>query len=52
VLQIAAYREFASQVRPLVAGVSAGQAECLDVNGGTLWRIPVWAKLPPVAAGR
>jgi hypothetical protein len=38
--------------RLLVAGVSAGQTECQDVNGGTLCRIPVWAKLPPVAAAR
>jgi hypothetical protein len=38
--------------RQLVAGVSAGQTECQDVNGGTLCRIPVWAKLPPVAAAR
>jgi hypothetical protein len=36
----------------LVAGVSAGQSECQDVNGGTLCRIPVWAKLPPVATAR
>ena len=38
--------------RQLVAGVSAGQSECQDVDGGTLCRIPVWAKLPPVAAAR
>ncbi len=38
--------------RPLVAGVSAGQSECHDVDSGTLCRIPVWAKLPPVAAAR
>jgi hypothetical protein len=27
--------------RLLVAGVSAGQSECQDVDGGTLCRIPV-----------
>jgi hypothetical protein len=32
----------------LVAGVSAGQQECQEqAGGGTLCRIPVWAKLPP-----
>ena len=31
----------------LVAGVSAGQQECRDQQGGTICFIPVWAKLPP-----
>jgi hypothetical protein len=31
----------------LVAGVSAGQRECHEQQGGTLCYIPVWAKLPP-----
>ena len=31
----------------LVAGVSAGQQECSQQQGGTLCYIPVWTKLPP-----
>ena len=31
----------------LVAGVSAGQQECHEQQGGTICFIPVWAKLPP-----
>ena len=31
----------------LVAGVSAGQQECSEQQGGTLCYIPVWTKLPP-----
>jgi hypothetical protein len=38
--------------RQLVAGVSAGQPECRDVNGCTLCRIPVCTKLPSMAAAR
>ena len=38
--------------RQLIAGVFAGQTACQDVNGGTLCRIPVWAKLPPMATPR
>jgi hypothetical protein len=34
----------------LVAGVSAGQQECSEQQGGTLCYIPVWTKLPPAKA--
>jgi hypothetical protein len=34
----------------LVAGVSAGQQECSQQQGGTLCYIPVWTKLPPAKA--